>query len=290
MNEYTPIPANRSLTIPKTQALVRRHYEDVAQEVALAETVKEIGLSKPKNWPEIMSWPPRTLRDAMKAGKLTEETLPKFQAYYDKYADKTVERARKLRAHLERDESRNEDLKRGLLFLKKKRFDYDGQAIHEHMGWAMLLDPHGDYSASYQKMVASWGRTTMTTLDGGKVRIHEDRLVVSKPSEAAIRIMVEEAAARGWDTLSGCGDKKFVAEMMKVANQHGIRVEMTVLKGPFGLFGRKVESNVPILKDKGMVQELGMLRQELAADLGAPTVKKPALKVEASQEPEIPMG
>lgn len=290
MNDNTPIPTDRALVIYDARPLIRRHEADVAKEAILVEAARDVGLTRPKNWPEVMAWPPRTLRDAMKAGKINEENLPKFQAYYDKYADKTVERARKLRAHLERDESRNEDRERRMLFSRKKRFDYDGQALHEHIGWAMLLDPHGDHAGAYQKIASGWGRTTMSTLDGGKLRIEGDRLVVKKTSEGSIRLMVEEAAARGWDTISGCGDPKFVAEVMKVANQHGIRVEMTVLRGPFGLFGRKVESNVPMSKDKEMIQELGSIRQELVAGLGAPDVKRSPQMVEPSQEPEIPMG
>lgn len=290
MADHTPIPSDRALTLYSPTAIAVRGREEVAEEAVLINEVKRVGLERPKNWPAMMSWPPKIVRDAIRDGKLNESNIPQFQAYYDRYAEKTVERAAKLRQHLERDASRNEDFKRVALFKKKKRFNYDGEAPHEHIGFASLLDPHGDHLSAYEKTVISWGRTSMSTQDGGKVVISKDRLRVPRVTEQSMKAMVLEAASRGWDTIEAKGDPKFVKALVALGQQHGIRVEATVYRFPFLFIGKKVESNVAPARDREMVKELGALRQELGASLQAPAVKNPPKMVEPSQEPEIPMG
>lgn len=286
----SPVPQSRALVLYNPGLLIKRNRADTEADALHAERAREAGLTKPHNWPAIMAWPPKTLREAMRNGDLNEENMPKFQAYYNKYADKTVERARKIRANLEANSSLNEDFERVGIFRKKKRFNYDDEALHEHIAWASLIDPHGDHFNAYEKTVTSWGRQTMTLSDGGKVKIKGDRIRVTKMSESAMRLMVEEAAARGWETMDVVGDPKFVQSLQVLGKQHGIRIEGLILTHPLSIFGKKFESNPTALRDKEAMQELGLLRHELAASMASPTIKNSPQIAEPSQEQEIPMG
>lgn len=266
------IPKSRSL-VPVSTSLVlvspNAHRDDEERKAArvVDDQANSLGLTKPANWPSVMAWPPATVREAIRQGKLTRQNSSKFQAYYDKYAEKTVDRAKKLAKHLETNQSLNEDVSSILFMRRKKKFDRLMGNLHENIGWAMLLDPHGEHANAYESMVMSWGRSSITTVDGGKIKTRDGSLQITKMSEQAIRMMVQEASARGWETMQIRGDAKFVQAVMSVAKESGMKVEATVMRFPYIFNGKKLQSNPVLQRDKDVINELAELRQNLSQNV-----------------------
>lgn len=297
ISNNTLVPTNRSLIVYKPTPMIRQGLDGKDSINRLSERAEDEGIRRPKNWPNIMMWPPRSLREALAAGKVSASNRERFQEYYDRYADKTVERANRIHEYLKVNSSSNEDWDRLFLFKKKRRFKFDEGAIHHHIGWASMLDPHGDNATIYEKSVISWGRETMTMADGGRIKNVGDRIQVSKLSEDAIKMMVAEAAARGWETLEIFGDRKFVQGVQALAKSYNIRVEGRVLSNPLSIFGSRIESNPTPSRDREAAAELGALRQSLAEGNGHISHEDPNgpgkekdMVAEPSSEPNIPMG
>lgn len=271
MSKIEPLPARESLTI--TQAIPVK-----------AVPVGNTHLRKPDGWPAVMHWPPKRVSDAIRNGTLNEGNAHKFQEYYDKYAQLTVRQAERFGAHLRRRSSRNEDVRDFIFFKKKKRFGYDDTRNHDHVAWAFILDPNADFQSSYNQTVMSIGRSSLTTIDGGKVRVTENGLTVKTYSPMAAQVIVEEALARGWDHINVTGSRKLVEEVIKQAKAQGLAVNARVTWGPFGM-KTPVDSMRYSMESMGMDQAAHEELADLGKQLAAPDKEggsQPEVKVEKS--------
>lgn len=238
-------------------------------------------LSKPDGWPAVMIWPPKRVRDAVKRGQITEDNAHKFQDYYNKYAQLSKRHAEKFEQHLKDHAVPTEDSRRLLMFRMKKRLGYDNTRNHNHIAWAFILDPNGDFRGAYDQSIASMGRTTLTTLDGGRIAASEKSIRVMRNSEMTAQVLVEEALARGWTHINIEGGPVMVAKVMQQAKARGLEVNGIIRRAPWGLktpFDKKVFTMETMGIDKESFEELADLQKKLADDTSAKP-RKPDVQV-----------
>lgn len=252
MNKMKQIPDHMSLSV----------VEPADREYAWINEKTKI--EKPDGWPAVMSWPPKKLRDRIRDGKVNEDNVHKVKAYYDEYARLVGDQSEKILQHMRNNPSLNEDQRRIPFFRAKRRLGYDNTRNQRHIAWAMLLDPNGDYMSVYNQSVMSYGRTSMTLMDGGKVDANEKNVVVHKVSPMAAQLVVEEAMARGWGSIKVSGTSDFVNGVLKHAQARGLAVDATVMMDRFGLFPRKIKT----METLGVNKEAKMRLSELADQMG----------------------
>ncbi|MEP3665681.1 MAG: LPD7 domain-containing protein [Roseibium sp.] len=84
------------------------------------------------------------------------------------------------------------------------------------------------------------------TIDGGEVFAGPQSVSVTKTSQAALELAIDEGIARGWKSHKLQGSPEFCEMAIKVARERGITAEIKVT-GPKGLFKRPIHvmPNVP---------------------------------------------
>lgn len=247
-------------------------------------------IKKPDGWPTVMVWPPKRLRDAVRNNQLKEDKVPDIQRYYDKYALLTRKSADRFEEHLKDHSVNSEDKKNVLMFKMKKRFPYDGTRNHNHIAWAFILDPNGDFRASYDQSISSMGRTTLTTLDGGRISASEKSIRILSHSEMTADVLVEEALARGWTHISIAGGPVMVEQVMRKAKARGLEVRGVIRKAPWGIklpADREVFSMETVGVDKESIQELSKLNHKMNEETPDKAVRRDEIDV-ADSGPEGP--
>lgn len=285
MSKIEPIPTMNNLVI---------YEKKPAQEPSLTASV---GMSKPENWPAVMAWPPKRLAVGIKNRSVNSENAGKFQAYYEKYAEKTLSQSRRFMEEVAKNRHIDEDLSRNhnALFRRiriKKRFDYDETTRHNHVTWASALDPNGEYMSPFNKFVSSYGLTTARTVDGGEVNTTVSSLNVRTWSDQAAALMIEEALARGWESVTIRGNAKFVNAMMKQAKARGLAVEGKIDRfGGLlaGLGARTVKSMDVMPLDVQAHKELDELLKEINAEEEAQK-QEPEMVADSDEDPSDDQG
>ena len=181
---------------------------------------KEFPLPRPEHWPDIISWPPQSLRAnwsevarniriAEREGGLEDLDPTERRAEEDRrkrsremltdliYA--FAERARLMRAISEENERYIDDAPTRLEtpWFQSARFDLGGAPINDGpvTSWAMLINIDRPLP---QNEVSAWGRNVAKTMDGGVVLADKDKVRVHKFSNQAVTLLAQECAAREW--------------------------------------------------------------------------------------------
>ena len=90
-----------------------------------------------------------------------------------------------------------------------------------------------------QSWVASFDHERVNTVDGGRVRMHTDRVTVEKGSSQAVRMLVAEAKARGWKSIEACGTKEFCQQLLQAVSEEGGMQLTAWTRGPDRVLGAK---------------------------------------------------
>lgn len=261
MSYIEPIPNSRAVTI------TRRHEMGTPN-----ETFELPHLVRPKNWPSVMAWPPARYEEALKAGKVDMETLPRFQAYFDAYADRSVKQAKRFNANKNEVNTIREDRQRGLRALRRK-LPIREMNTHEGLAWAFMLDPNGDFRGGFDQSVRTMGDSTLTTLDGGKMDAGVNTFVVYRNTDMTARIAIDEAKARGWTKLTVSGSRKNVEKIMALAKASGIEVEGQFTTRLVGIGAPLYKKAAGLGKGIGIDMEAREELMGIASILDAPTKK-----------------
>jgi len=225
-------------------------------------------LNRPKNWPDFMTFPTESELRFLTQEGVTPEMIKGFEASKQQQADEMETRAREINdwifswgdmrlnegAQMQRSRNRQLAARRRATgpdgrVDKDQEGDFDPAGLtdeelyadrHYGIRFALLLSPDPDAVNRLRSApVAAWGHDQLRTMDGGRLQIKGDEIIVRTSSMDAAKLLVLEAQARGWETIRVSGHNEFCAAVKRAAKEAGMGATIS-RRGPLGLgpFGR----------------------------------------------------
>lgn len=235
------------------------------REIDEFDRLRQAGLDlvRPKNWPEFMTFPTEGEMRSLLQDGVTPEMIKDFEASKQLQADEMEARAREINEWIfsfgdmglnevalrERSQNRKRAIRRRATgpdgrVQKQNENEIDPSELtdeelygdrHYGIRFALLLNTTPDAIGKVQSApVAAWGHDQLRTMDGGRIQVKGDEIIVRRTSMEAARLLVMEAKARGWETIRVSGHNEFCAAVKRAAKEEGIGA-IIHRRGPLGL-------------------------------------------------------